>query len=145
MKNKKVLFGGAFDIFHWMHLKSIEQAKSHGGYIVVAVNSDRLIKEYKGKDPIFTENERMEIIKNLKFVDEVILKDKFDDIDLIKDYNIDVFVIGDEWPDKKQSEKELIKSLGVEMIVMPYLYAERMPKVKERVKWLLEQKQKVLC
>ncbi len=55
---KKVLFGGTFDIFHWMHLDSIRKAKATGDYLIMMVNSDRLVEEYKGKKPTFNQEER---------------------------------------------------------------------------------------
>lgn len=142
---KKVLYGGGFDIFHWMHLKSIKLASEFGDHLTVMINSDRLLKEYKGKEPLFTEKERAEIIGSLKFVDEVVIKDTFSELEILKDKNIDILVVGDEWPDTKKEEKAYLESKGGKLEVIPYLYAERMPKVKERVAWMLEQKQKVLC
>jgi len=141
----KVLYGGGFDIFHWMHLESIRRAKSEGDYIVVMVNSDRLIQEYKGKSPFFNETERADIIRNLRFVDEVIIKDTFSDVQIIKDHNIDVFVVCGDWSEEKKPELELMKARGGRSVLIPYLRTESMPDLKKKFNELMELKGKVLC
>ena len=79
---KKIIYQGTFDIFHWMHLESIRLAKASGDYLIVAVNSDKLVLEYKAKDPFFNEKERADIIRNLKYVDEVVIYDHFSPLPL---------------------------------------------------------------
>lgn len=142
---KKVLYGGAFDIFHWMHLESIRRAAAQGDYLIVAVNSDRLIGEYKKKVPFFNETERADIIRNLKFVDEVVIKDTFSDVELIKEHNVDVLVICGEWSDDKKEEAALMRERGGQLVTIPYLRTEKMPDLKKRFEELMAQKGKVLC
>ncbi len=142
----KVLYGGAFDIFHWMHLESIRQAKSKGDYLVVAVNTDRLIGEYKnGKVPMFNQEERADIIRSLKFVDEVVFKDTFSDLDLIKQHEINTLVICDEWLDTKKEEQIYLESIGGKVLTIPYLRSSMMPDIKAKFNELMETKGKVLC
>lgn len=142
---KRVLYGGAFDIFHWMHLESIRMAKAQGDYLIVMVNSDSLCEKYKGKKPLFTETERADIIRNLKLVDEVIIKQDFEDIPYLKAYNIDVFVVCEEWEKDKQAEKEYMESKGGKAVFLPYVKSWALPDVKEKFRQLMADKGKVLC
>ena len=142
---KKVLYGGAFDIFHWMHLEAIRQAKSFGDYLVDMVNSDRLIEEYKGRKPLFTQEERMYIIRSLRFVDEVVLKHEFSDIPLLQAYDIDVLVHCEEWKNDKAAEIEFMERQGKQVVFTPYLRSEMMPDVKAKFEKIMQDKGRVFC
>lgn len=142
---KKVLFGGTFDIFHWMHWDSIRQAKEKGDYLIVMVNSDNLVGEYKGKKTTFNEKERADIIGSLKFVDEIIIKQQVSELEILKDRDIDVFVICEEWVDIKKEEFDYMEKNGKEVVVLPYLKAEFMSEFKNKAKKMLEDKGKILC
>ena len=75
---KKVAVSGYFDPLHVGHLEYLKLAKSLGDYLIVIVNSNYQCKIKKGK-PFMDENDRLEIVRNLKMVDEVFLsidKDK---------------------------------------------------------------------
>ena len=75
---KKVAVSGYFDPLHVGHLEYLKLAKSLGDYLIVIVNSNSQCKIKKGK-PFMDENDRLEIVRNLKMVDEVFLsidKDK---------------------------------------------------------------------
>lgn len=69
---KKVAVSGYFDPLHVGHLEYLKLAKSLGDYLIVIVNSNYQCKIKKGK-PFMDENDRLEIVRNLKMVDEVFL------------------------------------------------------------------------
>ncbi len=142
---KRVLYGGGFDIFHWMHLESIRRAKAQGDYLIVMVNGDKLTEDYKKEKPLFTESERADIIRSLKFVDEVIIKEGFSDIPYIEQYNIDIFVCCDEWKDNKKQEIKLMQDRGGKVFWLPYIRSSEMPKVKAEFAKKIAQKNKLLC
>jgi len=69
---KKILVNGTFDIVHPGHLALLNYAKSLGDFLVVAIDSDRRVRELKGSDrPINNESERRVLLENLRAVDEV--------------------------------------------------------------------------
>ena len=69
---KKVIVNGTFDIVHSGHLALLNHARVLGDYVVVAIDSDRRVKELKGADrPVNTQQERAELLANLRSVDEV--------------------------------------------------------------------------
>lgn len=82
----KVLVGGCFDVFHYGHLHFLKEAKRHGDYLVVLLESDKRIKKLKGPSrPIHNESQRKELLESLSFVNKVILtKDEMTDEDYKK-------------------------------------------------------------
>lgn len=90
---KKVLTVGVFDYFHYGHLKLFENAKKLGDYLIVAVQDGEYILKYKPDANIFyTTEQRVELVKALRVVDEVVL---YNDVDkTVKEIDFDVFAIG---------------------------------------------------
>ena len=69
---KRIIVNGTFDILHSGHLALLNHARSLGDYLVVAIDSDRRVKELKGAlRPVNTQAERQELLSNLRAVDEV--------------------------------------------------------------------------
>lgn len=108
------------DLFHIGHLKCLQQAKALGDYLIVGVITDKAVESYK-RIPIIPFEERLEIIKNIKCVDEAIEQDALDPTDTIKSLKTtpDVLVHGDDW-DENFPGAEYMRSIG---------------KRAERVKW----------
>ena len=97
---KKVITYGTFDLFHIGHLNLLKRAKKLGDYLVVAVSTDEF-NLGKNKKCVHPFEERAKIVEAIKYVDEVIpetnWKQKITDV---KNHEIDVFVIGDDWKGK---------------------------------------------
>ena len=72
---------GVFDLFHIGHLNLIKKAKQNCDYLIVGVNSDKLVQQYKHKTPVISEKERLEIIKSLKYVDQAVIVNTRDKLD----------------------------------------------------------------
>ena len=103
---KKVLTYGTFDLLHRGHINILKRAKDLGDYLVVAVSSDEF-NEIKGKKSINSFEDRKYLLESLRFVDEVIREDDWGQkISDVKDNDIDVFVIGDDWEGKFDELKE---------------------------------------
>ena len=101
---KKIIFtGGTFDLFHAGHLNVLKKSKKLGDYLIVAVSTNKLIKMYKGTNPILNYNQRVAIIKELKCVDKVVKQTNIFDVEQFKALKADVFVIGDDWKGKEDS------------------------------------------
>lgn len=86
------------DLLHIGHLRFFEQAKKLGDYLIVGVLTDAAVEAYKRK-PIIPFEERIELIANLKCVDEVIRQDNVDPTENLKRRNPDIVVHGDDWPE----------------------------------------------
>lgn len=97
---KKVITYGTFDLFHIGHLNLLRRAKELGDYLVVAVSSDEF-NGIKHKRCAYSCEDRMAIVSAIKYVDEVIREDTWEQKpDDVKRYGIDVFVMGDDWKGK---------------------------------------------
>ena len=97
---KKVITYGTFDLLHYGHINLLKRAKALGDYLIVALSSDKF-NVIKGKRSFFNFEERKTILESIKYVDEVIMEDAWEQkITDIKKYNIDIFVIGNDWEGK---------------------------------------------
>lgn len=97
---KKVITYGTFDLLHIGHINILKRARELGDYLIVAVSTDDFNK-IKGKKAQFSYEERKCILESIKYVDEVIPEESWQQkIQDIKKYNIDCFVMGDDWEGK---------------------------------------------
>lgn len=113
---KRVVYtSGTFDMLHVNHLKMIQYARALGDLLIVGVNTDELVASYKSA-PIIPFEQRIELIKALKWPDIVIPQKSLDHTDKVKKLDIDVFVIGDDWAGKY----DYLKDLGVDVVYFPY-------------------------
>lgn len=97
---KKVITYGTFDLLHTGHINILRRAKDLGDYLIVAVSSDEfnVIKEKKA---YYSFKERKAIIEAIRYVDEVIPEDNWEQKKTdIKNHNIDIFVMGEDWDSK---------------------------------------------
>ncbi len=95
---RTVITFGTFDVFHVGHLRVIERAAALGDRLVVGVSGDALNLRKKGREPVFSERERMAIVAALKPVHEVFLEESLElKRDYIRQYAADVLVMGDDW------------------------------------------------
>lgn len=98
---KKVITYGTFDLFHVGHLNLLRRAKELGDYLIVAVSSDRFNWVEKGKKCQVKDTDRAAIVEAIKYVDEVIFEDSWEQkVEDVQKYDIDVFVIGEDWEGK---------------------------------------------
>ncbi|MDR2407979.1 MAG: adenylyltransferase/cytidyltransferase family protein [Bacteroidales bacterium] len=114
--NKTVVYtSGTFDMLHINHLKMIEYARALGDILIVGVNTDELVISYKS-EPIIPFEERMALVKALKYPDIVIPQDSLNHSDKVDKLNFDVFVVGDDWAGKF----DYLKGQGVTVVYFPY-------------------------
>lgn len=98
---KKVITFGTFDLFHIGHLQILKRARALGDYLIVGVSTDALNFSKKQRNPICSQQHRMDIIKELKCVDEVFFEDSLElKREYIKNSDADVLVMGDDWEGK---------------------------------------------
>ena len=102
---KTVMVNGTFDILHPGHISLLNTARSYGDYLIVAIDTDRRVKELKGPDrPINNQLFRRIMLSNIKAVDLVELFDSKEElIELMKRYQPDIYVKGSDWKHDKES------------------------------------------
>ncbi|EAK4033944.1 glycerol-3-phosphate cytidylyltransferase [Campylobacter jejuni] len=98
---KNVITFGTFDLFHYGHLRILERAASLGDKLIVGVSSDSLNFAKKRRYPIYSEQERLNIISSLKCVSCVFLEEALElKRDYLLKYQANILVMGDDWKGK---------------------------------------------
>lgn len=113
---------GTFDMFHIGHLNLLKQAKEQCERLIVGVNSDALVEEYKNKVPVICAADRAEIVRNIKVVDECLVVDTLDKVKVWNDIRFDAIFIGDDWKGNArwvQTEKDL-QPLGADVVYLKH-------------------------
>ena len=141
MKKYKVGYTtGVFDMFHIGHLNILKRAKEQCDYLIVGVSTDELVKNYKNKTPIIPFEERIEIVRSIKYVDKAVPQVTMDKVDAWKDFQFDVLFHGSDWKDSALYNDIVSKlsQLGVDVVFLPHtegisstLLAETLHKIRE--------------
>ena len=101
MSERTVITFGTFDVFHVGHIRVLQRAAALGDRLVVGVSADELNIAKKGRAPVYSQDERMEIVASLKVVDEVFVEESLElKRDYILEHGADVLVMGDDWAGK---------------------------------------------
>ncbi len=113
---------GVFDLFHVGHLNILRNARLECDYLIVGITTDELSEEKKGKKPIIPFSERMEIVENIKFVDNVVPQTNYNKMEAWNNLHFNKMFVGDDWKgsDKWQQLEDDFKKLGVEICYFPY-------------------------
>lgn len=113
---------GTYDMFHIGHLNLIKNAKRRCDYLIVGVNTDELVESYKHKRPIVPLEERAEIVRAIKYVDEVIVTGTLDKKEIWEKLRFDEIYIGDDWKGNARWQKtgEEMAELGARLVFLPY-------------------------
>ena len=123
MKKYKVGYTqGVYDMFHIGHLNLLNNARDLCEHLIVGVNSDELVTQYKHKLPVIPEEERRLIVANIKAVDACEIVDTLDKVENYKRFHYDVVFIGDDWKGNArwtQTEKDLAP-YGVDVVYLPH-------------------------
>ncbi len=99
------MVNGTFDVLHPGHIALLNTARSYGDYLIVAIDTDRRVRELKGNSrPINNQHDRSIMLSNLKAVDIVEFFDSKEElIELMKTYKPEVYVKGSDWKHDKKS------------------------------------------
>lgn len=102
------MVNGTFDVLHPGHIALLNTARSYGDYLIVAIDTDRRVKELKGDSrPINCQQDRSIMLTNLKAVDIVEFFDSTEElIEIMEMYKPDVYVKGSDWKHDKGSTAE---------------------------------------
>ena len=113
---KKVITYGTFDLLHYGHINLLRRAKSLGDYLIVGLSTDEFNNKEKNKECYFDFENRKLLLDAVRYVDLVVPEENWEQkISDIQKYNIDLFVIGDDWKGKF----DYLKDLGVEVVYLP--------------------------
>ena len=97
-EGRRIITFGTFDLFHVGHVNVLRRARALGDWLTVGVSSDELNAKKKGRRPYFGIAERLAIVGDSRFVDEVFIEESLEQkADYIRQYRADVLVMGDDW------------------------------------------------
>src|SRR5690554_2097357 len=98
MKKYKIGYTqGTFDTLHYGHINLLKNAKEYCDYLIVGVNNDELVLDYKKTKTIISDMDRADIVKAIRYVDEVVVCKTLDKIIQHNKTPYDVIFIGDDW------------------------------------------------
>jgi len=137
-----VYTGGTFDLFHAGHVNFLKRCKEIAGElgsVVVSLNTDEFIKEYKGKPPIVSFSDRMAVLKACKYVDQVIANSGgADSKPTILQVNPNIVAIGTDWARKDyykqmQFTQDWLDEKDISLIYIPYTKGISSTEIKTRL------------
>jgi glycerol-3-phosphate cytidylyltransferase len=113
---------GVFDLFHIGHLNLIRKSKNCSEYLIAGVLTDELVEHFKGKRPVIPFEERFEIVKAIREVDEVVPVDFSNTKKLTawELYHFDAYFSGDDHGNEWKEEQEKLRALGSDIVFFPY-------------------------
>ena len=135
---RRVVFtNGCFDLLHPGHIETLEKARSLGDALIVGVNSDRGVREMKGKGrPIMPERERAEVLAALACVDGVVIFDEPTPREIVAALSPDVLVKGGDWASDQIVGREETEAAGGEVVSVPVVTGYSTSAMVERIRKL---------
>ncbi len=117
---KRVITFGTYDLLHIGHINILKRARALGDHLVAGVSTDALNLSKKAKKSVYNESDRAEIVRSIKYVDEVFFEDSLElKREYIQKFNADVLVMGNDWEGKFDFCKDLCE----------VVYLERTPEI----------------
>ncbi len=121
---EKIVLGytsGVYDLFHIGHLNLLKNAKGLCDKLVVGVTVDELVT-YKNKRSVIPFDERIEIVRSIKYVDAAIPQEELDKFKMWEKLHFDVLFVGDDWfkSPRWQDMEAKFAGVGVRVIYFPY-------------------------
>ena len=137
-----VYTGGTFDLFHSGHVNLLKRCKEiagTNGIVVVSLNSEAFITEYKGRGPVCSDGERKAVLLACRYVDEVVMnvggKDSKIAIEMV---NPNYIVIGSDWAKKDYYsqmgfDQDWLDERGIGLVYVPYTKEISSTNIKGRI------------
>jgi D-beta-D-heptose 7-phosphate kinase/D-beta-D-heptose 1-phosphate adenosyltransferase len=120
--NRVVFTNGCFDLIHPGHIRYLQEARRLGDALIVALNSDRSVRELKGeKRPILNQNERAEVMAALNCVEYVTIFDEPTPREIIAALLPDVLVKGGDWDLDRIVGRDEVEAAGGEVLSLPFI------------------------
>jgi glycerol-3-phosphate cytidylyltransferase len=138
----RIYTGGTFDLFHWGHvelLRRIKEMAGKDGQVVVSLNTDEFVEEYKGKKPVMSYDERATVLNACRYVDEVVKNvDGKDSRTSILLANVDFVIVGTDWCERdymKQMSftREWLEEHNIGFGYIPYTIGVSTTDIKNRL------------
>ena len=135
-EGKRLVFtNGCFDLLHVGHVRYLKAARALGDALLVAINSDRSVRELKGEGrPLTSEAERAEVLAALEVVDGVTIFDETSPRALIAELLPDVLVKGGDYALEEIHGREEVEAAGGRVLALPFVEGASTTSIIERVR-----------
>lgn len=136
---KTLYTGGTFDLFHAGHVRFLKRCSEMSDRVVVSLNSDSFVREYKGSDPIVSYEERFCVLSACRYVDNVVENiGGHDSKPAILNVKPSIIAIGDDWKHKDYCKqmmfsKEWLRVNNITLIYIPYTKGISSTDIKRRI------------
>ena len=123
MKKYKVGYTtGVFDLFHVGHLNILRKAKEQCEYLIVGVSTDECVQSYKNKTPIIPFEQRAEIVKAIRYVDEVVPQASMNKMEAWKTLKFDALFHGSDWQNSEMYNQIVsdFEAIGIDVVFLPH-------------------------
>lgn len=109
-------------MFHIGHLNILKNAKKQCDKLIVGVSTDALVLQYKKKLPIIPLDERIEIVRAIRYVDEVVVQESMDKFEAWKNLGFDAMFHGDDWKNSEMYEnyRRQFELVNVDIVFLPH-------------------------
>ena len=127
---------GVFDMFHVGHLNLLRRARENCDRLIVGVSTDEVVEEYKGHRPIIPYAERVEIVRAIRWVDEVVPQTTMDKFAAWERLRFDRLFHGSDWKGSAMyNEVEAkLRAVGVEVVYFEYTQGTSSTLLSERLR-----------
>lgn len=130
---KIVYTSGSWDLLHLGHVNMIRRSRELGDKLIVGVSTDELIEAYKGMKPIIPFEERLELVRSLRWTDAVVVQHELVPIPILKEHHISIVTIGDDWIGKHLEGLEWMQAHGGQVVYLNYTPGVSTTGIKKKI------------
>ena len=125
---------GVFDLFHVGHLNLLKNAKGMCDKLIVGVTVDQLVA-YKGKKAMIPFEDRIEIVRSIKYVDAVVPQYDMDKLSMCKKIGASILFVGDDWygTEKWNNYEREFSEAGIKIVYFPYTKGISSTKISKKI------------
>ncbi len=123
---------GVYDLFHIGHLNLLKNAKGMCDKLIVGVTVDELVA-YKGKKALIPFEDRIEIVRSIRYVDAAVPQSDMDKLTMCKKLGAQILFVGDDWygTEKWQAYEKEFNKAGIRIVYFPYTKGTSSTKIRE--------------
>lgn len=128
---------GVYDLFHIGHLNLLKNAKGMCDKLVVGVTVDELVS-YKGKKAMIPFEDRIEIVRSIKYVDAAVPQYNMDKLEACKKLNAQILFVGDDWygTDKWKAYEKEFEEAGIRIVYFPYTKGTSSTQIRKALNYI---------
>ena len=127
---------GCFDLFHIDHLNMLRQAKAQCDFLIAGVVADEVLIAHKGVTPVIPLAERLELVRNVRYVDAAFPMMTADELEIWRTLQFDVVFKSDDWRGTEKGERleRDFKAVGVEVVYFRYTMSNSSTALRQKLR-----------